>query len=429
MTTDVRNIDETIAEESIAAWMLLWPDKMELARVTLTPEDFDDSMAAEIFDIARAIPVGQDVRAAVLRAFQRNGKLDELNRYLLGLFEKHQFRFFSSYIDYYVTTLRQRTHNRKVQAELSAVLNSENPTDEWRSAVARINELSSGSSNAPLVRDYINEIVERAQSPGERLRFGMPELDDCTGGGCPRQTMALVCAPTGGGKSAFLMNFAIPNLDDGRSGVWFSLEMGRSEIHSRLVAYSAELPLSVVRDAPSMNKEQRSRYASATAQIANWKLHIVDEPGLPIEDAFGVCYRHKQRHGLDFVLLDYIGLFGTHERIKERHEKLGWIAQRAHDLAMELDCVVFAAHQLSRDGAKKERPSLNDIEGSSKIANAMDLVLLLNPKEAFAGVTEVELFGDKVRWDEKFSARMKFIGKYQKFIPANYNSNFDNGGF
>ena len=421
------NYHDQAAEQALIAYSILMPEQMGLAFTQLARQDFDVEIAGEMFERFANAPSGVDARRVVTQQYLDEGRIDECSAFMIDVTSDTGYKFYRTplHASYYIQVIKQRRNDRIVRAALADCLDSDDPSHNWRDTMAHLSSLNTSSDEAALYGDTMSELLDELTEDKTRLKFGLPAIDDATGG-FPLASMNLVVAPTGGGKSAFMMNFAVHQLQDGRSGLWFSLEMPRRELHQRMVASMAEIHLSKLASISKLNQEDRSEFLRITSQIAGWKFNVIDDPSVTIESAWALCSAHKARHGLDFVLLDYIGLFDTKHYIQKRDERLGHIAQTAKAIAMDLDCVVFAAHQVNREGLKRGDPTINDIEGSSKLANAADVVLIINPGETNTLSTEtpVAIKCVKGRSVGQFQSEVKFIGKYQKFVPASYEASF-----
>ena len=421
------NYHDQAAEQAIIAYTILMPEQMTLAMTQLTRDDFDLELAGEMFERFANAPPGADARRYVTQQYMDEGRIDECSAFMLEVTSDTRYKFYRTplHASHYIQVVKQRRNDRIVRAALSECLESDDPSQNWRDTMTQLSGLTTSCGDAALYGDSLTELLDELSQDTTRLEFGLPAIDDAMGG-FPQSSMNLVVAPTGGGKSAFLMNFAVHQLQNGSSGLWFSLEMPRRELHQRMVASIAEIHLSKLNSFTKLSDQDRSEFLRVTSQIAGWRFNVIDDPSLTIEAAWALCSAHKARHGLDFVLLDYLGLFSTKHFIKQRDERLGHIAQVAKAIAMDLDCVVMSAHQLNRDGAKRGDATINDIEGSSKIANAADTVLIIQPGATNEMTTEtpVEIKCTKGRSVGRFQSDVKFIGKYQKFVPLAYDMSF-----
>lgn len=71
--------------------------------------------------------------------------------------------------------------------------------------------------------------------PAERLRMGVPGLDELLGGGLPRQSATVIQGGTGTGKTLLSLAFLVEGARQGEPGVFFALE----ESPAQLRAYAA----------------------------------------------------------------------------------------------------------------------------------------------------------------------------------------------
>jgi circadian clock protein KaiC len=77
---------------------------------------------------------------------------------------------------------------------------------------------------------------ESIVEPGERLRMGVPRLDDMLGGGLPRGYSMLVAGPSGSGKSILAAAFLAEGARCGETGVIAAFEQHPSRSRTRVIA-------------------------------------------------------------------------------------------------------------------------------------------------------------------------------------------------
>jgi replicative DNA helicase len=84
------------------------------------------------------------------------------------------------------------------------------------------------------------------------------------------------------------------------------------------------------------------------------------------------------RHGLDFIVLDYIGMVDD-DYGKNQYERIGYISRKLKQIAMTLNVPILAAHQLNRalEIRNDKRPELFDLRDSGRLEEDADVVLFL----------------------------------------------------
>ena len=104
-------------------------------------------------------------------------------------------------------------------------------------------------------------------------------------------------------------------------------------------------------------------------------------PGLAHQPGRSACACLHRRHKLGLIVVDYLTLIrGDGDKTTDR---VGDVAQRLKVLAKELDCVVIALSQMSRECEKRpdKRGQLSDLRDSGEIEQAADVVIFLYREE------------------------------------------------
>ena len=129
---------------------------------------------------------------------------------------------------------------------------------------------------------------------------GFAELDELTNGLHPGQ-MIIVAARPALGKSTLALDFArAAAIKHDMPTIFFSLEMGRSEIAMRLLSAEASVPLQSMRKGTVDNRDWTT-IASTRGRINDAPLYIDDSPNMTLVEIRAKCRRLKQRVGLKMV--------------------------------------------------------------------------------------------------------------------------------
>ena len=118
------------------------------------------------------------------------------------------------------------------------------------------------------------------------------------------------------------------------------------------------------------------------------------------------------------VLLDYIQLAETHQRLDSRYLTIGQITRELKHLAQELQIPIVAASQLGRD-ADHRRPTLGDLRESGNQEADADVVLLLHRPNGVdnAPLVETEFILAKHRQGQTGLFSMVFHKAQLCFVP------------
>ncbi len=241
---------------------------------------------------------------------------------------------------------------------------------------------------------------------------GVPTLDELLGGGLHKGTLNIVAARPGVGKSVLLATLAVHALRLNVPTALFSIEMRGLEVAGRIV--QKELGL----DYTHLQEDDWPRFADGLGPLSEFSLWIDDSPRLAIEDLRTKVRQLYAQQQLGLVLLDYIQLAETHQRLDSRYLTIGHITRELKHLAQELQIPIVAASQLGRD-ADHRRPTLGDLRESGNQEADADMVLLLHRPNGVdnAPLVETEFILAKHRQGQTGLFSMVFHKAQLRFVP------------
>ncbi|NRG42216.1 replicative DNA helicase [Rathayibacter sp. VKM Ac-2835] len=273
----------------------------------------------------------------------------------------------------------------------------------------------------------IDEIEAAAHKDGAftGVPTGFADLDDLTNGFHPGQ-MIIVAARPALGKSTLALDFArAAAIKHNMATIFFSLEMGRSEIAMRLLSAEASVPLQHMRKG-TVDQRDWTTIASTRGRINDAPLYIDDSPNLTLVEIRAKCRRLKQRIGLKMVVIDYLQLMTSGKKVESRQQEVSEFSRALKLLAKELQVPVIALSQLNRGPEQRadKLPAISDLRESGSIEQDADMVILLHRESAYekdnprAG--EADLIVAKHRNGPTRTVTVGFHGHFSRFadIPA-----------
>jgi len=208
---------------------------------------------------------------------------------------------------------------------------------------------------------------------------GFAELDDLTNGLHGGQ-MIIVAARPGMGKSTLALDFArSASIKNDLPAIFFSLEMGRSEIATRLLAAESSIPMHSLRKG-ALEERDWTKIALVRSDIADAPLYIDDSPNMTLVEIRAKCRRLSQRVGLKLVVIDYLQLMTSGKKVESRQQEVSEFSRALKLLAKELNVPVIALSQLNRNAEQRadKKPALADLRESGSLEQDADIVILLH---------------------------------------------------
>ncbi|WP_248769155.1 replicative DNA helicase [Pseudomonas sp. MWU12-2345] len=331
----------------------------------------------------------------------------------------------------YARTVRERAVLRRLVDAADAVRDSasENrPVAEIvasaQQAMADLRDLDTGEPDYK----HINEVIARnvdiidAKFNGvvqSGLSTGLVDLDKLIRG-LRKKTVTIVAGLPGSGKTTLGLQIAQHIACSGAGvGMVFSLEMPEEEIGNRALASIGSIDLRVL-DNGQLQDDDWPRLTSAVNKIMDAPLYISDKSGLTVARIRSICRQVKRKHGLDVVVIDYIGLIGSDGKAFNRTAELGKISTDIVNIAKELEVPVILLAQLNRDSTKRpgKKPIASDLRESGQIeADAHCIILVhrdMDSEEGQNGITE--LIMPKCRHAPVGSCLVQQQGQFARFV-------------
>ncbi len=249
---------------------------------------------------------------------------------------------------------------------------------------------------------------------------GFAELDELTNGLHGGQLIIIAARPALG-KSTLALDFArAASIKHDMASIFFSLEMGRSEIAMRLLSAEASVPLQNMRKG-TVDSRDWTTIAATRGRINDAPLYIDDSPNMTLVEIRAKCRRLKQKVGLKLVIIDYLQLMTSGKRVESRQQEVSEFSRALKLLAKELQVPVIALSQLNRGPEQRsdKMPAISDLRESGSLEQDADMVILLHRESAYekenprAG--EADLIVAKHRNGPTRTVTVAFQGHFSRF--------------
>jgi replicative DNA helicase len=204
------------------------------------------------------------------------------------------------------------------------------------------------------------------------LTWGTDELDKTISPIEPHYFIVLT-GESGSGKTAYTFDLAIKNSRIGKV-LFISLEMGSSEIITRIAMNHAGISKEQWRDKRKISEAQRNVYKTKRAELTSLgQLHTVGLNDASIEGICQTILKHKPV----LAIVDNMDLIDKDKQGREQLEHEAMVSKKFMNFTNRYKIPVMLVHHLKKGKEGKERMrGLNAVKGSSKIVHDADSVIM-----------------------------------------------------
>lgn len=261
-------------------------------------------------------------------------------------------------------------------------------------AEQRIYDIRKGKNRDGLkpVKEVLLETFARLDllnSPDREKYRGSPtgigELDALITG-LNRSDLIILAARPGVGKTSFGLNIARhASVAKGRRVAFFSLEMGREQLASRLLSGEARIEGTRMRTG-ELSESDWVKLVEAGDILSKAELYLNDNPSVTV---LNIKDQVRRLGKVDLIIVDYLQLMSGTRRTDNRVNEITEITRNLKVMAKELDVPVIAMSQLRRptERTKDHRPGLSELRDSGSIEQDADVVIFLH-REAYNVTSE-----------------------------------------
>ncbi|WP_237221336.1 replicative DNA helicase [Rothia nasimurium] len=151
----------------------------------------------------------------------------------------------------------------------------------------------------------------------------------------------------------------------GMTTVFFSLEMGRNEIATKILSAEAGINLSDLRKG-KLDDDQWAKIATAMGKMDSAPLFIDDSPNMTLMEIRAKARRLKQKNNLKLIVLDYLQLMSSGKKVESRQQEVSEFSRALKLMAKELEVPLIALSQLNRGSEQRtdKKPQISDLRES-----------------------------------------------------------------
>jgi replicative DNA helicase len=245
-------------------------------------------------------------------------------------------------------------------------------TDRGRGETARLDEM---------LQPTLDDIEAAAGKDGQMagVPTGFVDLDRLLNGLQPGQVIIVAGRP-GLGKSTIGLDIARhAAIRAGLPSAFFTLEMSKVEMVTRLLSAEARVPMHLLRSG-QLSDDDWSRLARRMGEIAEAPIFVDDTASMGLSEIRAKARSLKKRHGLRLLVVDYLQLMSGPKKSESRQQEVAELSRNLKLLAKEIECPIIVVSQLNRGPEQRTNkvPQLSDLRESGSIEQDADVVILLH---------------------------------------------------
>jgi archaellum biogenesis ATPase FlaH len=260
----------------------------------------------------------------------------------------------------------------------------------WRNIVASATPIGAEPPAVTfdsLSGDTLEQILTEKLAPIDAVPTPLPEWNAlCHGGGggvgLSRGWLVTIGANTGTGKSLIGINMASHAIRQGEVVTFISLEMGRSELATRLLAVVSDESVVGLEQGPLFNAASYAKAALTlddVRQATGGHVLVNRRPISRLKDIDACVKYHAEVHGSRYFVVDYLQLAQTSPSHSE-FERITQVQHTLRELTQTHRVITVALSQFNRQTSanRAERPTSQGLMGGSAIENDSHQVVLFD---------------------------------------------------
>jgi replicative DNA helicase len=252
-------------------------------------------------------------------------------------------------------------------------------TDNIDSVVDLMKNALAAGTPAAIGHDFFEDTEARfIKTRRQTCPTGLPQIDaqDILNGGLGRGELGVVIAPTGVGKSHFLVQMGAEALRAGKNVVHYTFELSETAVGLRYDSNLCEIPSSDVID----RKEEVLEYYKENSL---GRLIIKEYPtGTP---SVQTIRNHIEKLLLksfvpSVIIIDYADIMKSSRKFDSLRHELKLVYEELRNLAMDLSVPIWTASQANREASNAEIVGLENMSEAYGKAMVADVVLSISRK-------------------------------------------------
>lgn len=242
---------------------------------------------------------------------------------------------------------------------------------------------------------YRKDLAERKI---KRSQISIPVLEDCVPF-LTHKNYVFISSYVRTGKTTLAIDLSVNLIRSGDKGIYYTLESNADNLANRFIAQMGNLPYKYIEDLTAFENEVfAERYKTGKSDLLNYKDNlIIRDDVFDLDSIFNFAIFQKRKNGLDFIVIDYMGLLSFGGR--DEYEALTEFSKKIARFKKKHDLNIIALQQIPNSFMDKNRnPNMIPGKSSGQMGADADIVLFLERQdytkhECFLHVMKNKLMG------------------------------------
>lgn len=274
------------------------------------------------------------------------------------------------------------------------------------------------------IKDKVLEECEVVLKTGKKsgVLCSIERLNNQTSG-WQKSDLIILAGRPGMGKTSAALDFALYPALNGKATVFFSLEMSKEQLTSRVLSIVSNIGVQEIVN-KNLDRDKLNHITNAALVLDGVPLFIDDKPAISIFELKNRCRVLKKDYGIELIVVDYLQLMTVKSDSKSgnREQEISEISRGLKALAKELDIPIIALAQLSRKCEERadKKPLLSDLRESGAIEQDADMVIFCHRPEYY-GLDRYQIGNEELETHGLF---MFLISKFRNGSPGEVRARF-----
>jgi len=375
-------------EASALSILINFPAAFDDVSDRLRPEHFaNDAHRAIYAELCRQMAAGKGCDLMSLVG-ALDGVVESVDVLQVGGYNDHSARGIARHVQTLIDTFKARQlHGLSyTMSELAFEVGPvQDRIDRAQAEVAKLDDVEQSDdwvdAHTAAIK-HLDLLEQRQDGNLKGMATGLHDLDEILDGGICRGNLVVIGARPAMGKTALAMTVGLRMAQDYSIG-FLSMEMPHSDVRDRQAAILSRASIGMIKRPHKGLEYDRIVDGVEKAKTLRW--NVSDKSGLNILQVRSKARALKRRHGLDVLVVDYIGLMSGLDSKQPRAYQIEEISRGLKGLAKDLDIAVICLAQVNRGGVERvgQVPGLQDLRDSGAIEQDADVVAFIHrPIEA-----------------------------------------------